>query len=692
MTAMLGVSRGRVVVWLVFLLGAVALLGACSGTEDAPAEGSEATSIEAAASANQPNADGIPVKGSLVFPNRAALSFDAAGVVGEVFVVEGQRVQAGQALVSLDARRTAELERARSQAQASVTSAEAALNALKISAPTLTAQAELQVATAEVELQEAQQALEDIIEEPNTMVVSAQLAAAQSAVNLDRAQEALDELLEPKDLLVSAAEQRVAAARVEVDAAQETYDDIKDGSFPDNIVRDARNRTAFAATTLDIANDSLSDAELGWENTLKQAQDAHDLLLQQYIGLFDYWFGTEPTEAELLMKPADMFTEWGIDLDATFDHRNPLYWGVRPTPDDPDTRWNEITIWAWLNLYPQYGFVVPTCDLSRQLASRERCVEREFDDMFDALDGARDALAAAQNGAAAATESARDAVAAAEAALIDAQDDLEDVEDGPDASVVEAAEKRLNLAKVSLIEAEEDLAELTVDIDPLEIAQAEASLAFAKTGLRQANVELERAMDNGMYVEHARRRLDLATAVLDEAVLQLADSQKTLQEQLSVADANVKLAQEALAEAEEEFVGAVLHAPFDGVVSLVNVQSDDAVDDELTAVEVTAADVVEVDGVIDAAGRPFVTEGSSAVVSIASIGDTRLAGEVTFIGNEVRTERGLVSYAVRIRAQVPPNVEIPIRLSAASATITPESAPAPTALRTYSSERPDLLA
>ena len=103
----------------------------------------------------------------------------------------------------------------------------------------------------------------------------------------------------------------------------------------------------------------------------------------------------------------------------------------------------------------------------------------------------------------------------------------------------------------------------------------------------------------------------------------------------------------------------------------MNVAPDDRVSDSLTVIEVTAADVVEVDGVIDAAAKPYVRAGGSAVVNIESVGDTPLNGTVTFVDDEVRTERGVVSYAVRIRVDVPPGVRIPIRLSAVSAAIAP---------------------
>ena len=616
----------------------------------------------------------IAVAGSLVFPNTAALAFDTPGVVGEVMVSEGQRVTAGQTLAALDAVRTAELRNAAEQAEARVASAAANLNALRIASPTLVARAELDAASAAVAADEARNALDDLTRTPSLNVLGAEQRVAQAEIALDDAREFLAELTAPEDVVVSAAMQRVAAARVEIDNAQEAYDDIKDGSYPGDVMRDARNRVAFAQSALDAANRRLTDADTAQENAVRQARDAYDLQVERYSALFNYWFGNEPTDAELTTPPTQMFVDWGIDLVATFDRRNPEYHGIAPTPDDPATRWNEITVWAWLNLHPEYAAVVPVCDDSAVLADRHRCVTRDFDRAYDALDFARDGLAAAQSGADTSAEQTQDAIVSAQAALSDAQDDLADVEEGPDASVVESAEKRLRLAEASLQKAEDDLAELTVDINPLLVAQARANVAFAEGALADAEERLARARDTRLRQENARKRLDLANAALEEAGARLADSRNLQREQATLAEAELALAEAALEQAIDDLAGAELRAPFAGIVSLINIEPDDRVGDNMMAMQVVSADVVEVDGVIDAAAIGYAREGSGALVTIASVGATPLSGRVTFVDDEVRTERGVVSYAVRIRVDVPPGVEIPIRMSAVSATITPVSA------------------
>ena len=678
--------------FFLLLLAVSFAIVACGGRGNS----SDAASEEAAISGSfqpQTSPREIPVSGSLVFPNTASLAFASPGVVGEVLVQEGDAVRSGQPLASLDEQSISQLQTAVAGARLAATTSQNNLNSLHLEPNIQIANAELEVASAEVALDEAQAALDNLIQRPGINVAGARLAVAQSEIALDRAREQLDDLLEPQQIAISGAEARIAAARVELDAAQEAYDDIKDGSYPDEVLRDARNGVSFTTSAFEAASRGRTDAQAAAQNALMQAEDAEYLIREQYIALFKFWFGTEPTESELQMTSQEVIDEWGIDLEATFYRFNPDYADMEPTRDDPNTRWFEPTIWAWINLHPQFGGVVPTCTDEKVLAKTERCITRELEHGYDALDRARDALAAARNNVDTTTEQTEDAVAAAEAALSDARDALEELEEGPDASLIESAEKRLALAQASLQEAEDDLAELTVDIDPLNVALARAALGQSEFAFEEANDALERAEDDALHVDRAGKHLDLASAALRAAETRLNEVQDLVRAQISAAEAELALAQATLDEAQESLDGAVITSPMDGVVALVNIEIDDPVGNELPVLKVVSTDVVAIEGVIDAAGRPYVNEGASAVVNIDSVDGTALGGSVSYIGSEARTERGVVSYAVRIHVNVPDGITVPVSLSAASAVIRGSD---PTAIhgepRHYGGERSPTLA
>ena len=124
------------------LVVAAAMVACARPGSDSDAEGA----APAASSQAQGAPREIPVSGSLVFPNSRTLSFETPGVVGEVLVSEGQAVQSGQPLASLDSMGTAQLEQAVALAQARVTAADANLEALRLSHPTMIAAAEWEVA------------------------------------------------------------------------------------------------------------------------------------------------------------------------------------------------------------------------------------------------------------------------------------------------------------------------------------------------------------------------------------------------------------------------------------------------------------------------------------------------------------------------------------------------------------------
>ncbi len=655
----------RLAILFVALTAAIAL--ASCGGRDNPSNNAPADA--AASIQTQTGPREIPVSGSLVFPNTVSLSFESPGIVGEVLVAEGDVVLSGQPLVSLDEQTISQLQTAVAGTRLSVTTAQNNLNALRLEPNIQIANAELQVASAEVALDDAQAALDNLMQRPGINVAGAQLAVAQAAIALDAARERLGDLITPQQIAVSAAEAQVAAAKVELDAAQEGYDDIKDGNYPDEILRDARNGVSFTTTALEAASRGGTDAQAAAQNALKQAEDAEYLVRERYSALFKFWLGTELTEAELQMTSDEVIQEWGIDLDATFERLNPEYAGLEPTPDNPATRWNELKIWAWLNLSVDFSGIVPTCTDEDALAKTQRCITRELQNGYDAYDRAQDGLEAARNNAATTAEQTDDAVSAAEAALSDVQDALEELEEGPDASLIESAEKRLQLAQASLQEAEDNLAELTVDIDPLNISFARAAVAQSEVAFQEANDALVRAQDDSLHVERAGKHLDLTSAALRNAETNLNVVHELVRDQVATAEAQLALAQATLDEVRESLDGAVLTSPIDGIVALVNIDADDPVGDELVAISVVSTDVVEIDGVIDAAGRPYVSEGASAVVNIESVGDTPLGGSVSFIGSEARTERGVISYAVRIRVEVPTGISVPISLSAASAVI-----------------------
>ena len=619
------------------LLGAVALIAvACGGEQVSTLQLEDGQQLVPVRLGNL--AKDIPVDGALVFPKTTTLKFESSGVVGDVMTAEGDRVRAGDVLVTFDRLGMARLEKSLAEGRMALSLALNDLNKLKIPNPELVAQA--------------------------------RAAAAKAAIAADDASDRYDDLVDPKELQLASVENAIATALIELDDAEEDFEDLKNGKFPDDIVRDARNAFTFAQTELDAAKRTFNDAKLVWEDRLRIAKEDADDGRENYLDLFRYWLGVEATQAELEEEPQDLFEAWGLDLDVTFDRANPAYaTGFNPAEENPDTRWREFTVWAWVNLYPGYRSIRGTCENTQFLGASVRCIQREFDAEFDLFDAVKDTLITVTDGASKAIGSAQDALTAAQDKVLDTQDDFKDITDGPDQGEILEAASRLGLAKADLEEAEKGLAEVILDVSPQEFDRAQAALAAARARLDGPTDDADRANDKALDVELALAERTLAEAKLLAARIQVLGVADVHRQQLIAAEAAVQAAQEIVDELEDDLEGGVLHAPFDGVVAFVNAEKDDQVDEESRIVDVVDPSVVEVRGVVDASNIGFVIEGALANVTFHDLQGLVLEGVVAFVSRVPRTERGIVSFAVTVRVEVPDGIEIPVRLTSISTAI-----------------------
>jgi HlyD family secretion protein len=186
----------------------------------------------------------------------------------------------------------------------------------------------------------------------------------------------------------------------------------------------------------------------------------------------------------------------------------------------------------------------------------------------------------------------------------------------------------------------------------------------AQAKLAQAEVDLEREIEGPDQAELAVREkaVDLARKNLEDL---------TAPDSLDVALRQAKLAaaQAKVDDATELLEGATIKAPIDGVIALVNVEVEDKVTDESRVLEIIDPIEVEVDGLVDAIDLQFVEEGAAARVTIALLPAEEFGGTVTSVADEPRTERGVVSYPVRIAIDLPAGSQVPVRLSAVTAVI-----------------------
>ena len=135
---------------------------------------------------------------------------------------------------------------------------------------------------------------------------------------------------------------------------------------------------------------------------------------------------------------------------------------------------------------------------------------------------------------------------------------------------------------------------------------------------------------------------------------------------LALLKAQVVQAQSALDDARQDLDGATIRAPFTGTVARVNVDLDEDVNDESRIFEIVDPTVLEVRGAVEGSEISRIQKGAQALVTIDSMPGREFTGVVATVSTSPSTERGVITYAVVVRVDLPQGVEAPLRLSAVS--------------------------
>ncbi len=644
--------------------GGYALIGDSDGTS--LAENQQLIPVQRDNLVNQ-----VSVSGSLVYPNRETLSFGSQGTAEEVLVEEGQRVVEGQPLARLDSATVASLETAVARARVDLQEAEEALDEANNPHTDLDlAKAEAAVASARLSVEDTQEALDRLLEPTSQAVAQAESAVVTARLALEAAEDELALLSEPSALGIARAEAAVTSAEIAVQNAQEALDLAIDGPGQEDIA-DARLQIGFAETSLVNSQRDLTLARTEWDEKLAAAQNAHDDAVEVYNeavdaygDTFQGWLGIELSEEEKRLDPVTLLDTWNADLDSLFNPGNAPnpYYGI--PSDDPDTRWDEATIFTWLFFYP--GTLLGTCE-NIALTGQVQCAQREMDDAWDAIQMPEDDTGTVEIQRDKAVANAEKAVAQAEEGLAAAQVSLSDLTESADPLEIENREKQLAIAIAVLQEAKEDLAGLVGGSDPQDVEAKQAQVTLAGANLDKAAEDLADITDgpDAVEVDVKRKQLAVAQADLVETEDDLAELMGSVDPfEVELREAEAASAQADLEAAVQRLADATLSAPWDGIVSLVSVEAGQSIGANTPVLEIVDPTVIEVDGIVDEIDVLFIQIGAQAQVTMDALAGQVLRGTVSGIGAEARTQQGVVSYPISITVEAPQGVELPEGLSA----------------------------
>ncbi|MCI0824090.1 MAG: HlyD family efflux transporter periplasmic adaptor subunit, partial [Chloroflexi bacterium] len=558
-------------------------------------------------------------------------------------------------------------------------------------------------AKADVTLDQAQQALDEFAPDHTQEIAVAREARARAEVARDTAEENLANFDIDFAQRLAKARETETKAKVALKASQDKLKDLQfaiNSSRPidedsDNDTKNLRAAEALAQSDLDKAADSLAKLiESGDQFTLDQLE-AQAALARAKLdtatqALLDLQEGKGTLKRQRLSSALDVAE---TDAAKKLEALKRLEEGADPI--------ERIRLLAALDLAQadldkERDDLADLADLEdgpdplkrQQLKTAAAVAEADFraasESVADILTRADPEAAQRQANVVAAAVSRSSEVAQSSAgtqgeALADAQVELATAQDalgalaaGTDPLEVYLKASQVTKALADLREAEKDLAELLDGLDPLDLDLERQKMELARANLAQAEEDLDDLTTNidPLQIQLRQAQVRQAQASLHKAETHLSAIRDQIPLEVALREAEVLLAEETSREALEDFQGATVRAPFDGIVSLVNVDPDDQVDENSRVIELVDPSVVEVAGLVNAADVSRVANGATAKVTIGSLAGRVLSGKVIAVSTSPRTERGVVSYPVKIRVEIPDGVQIPIGLSSITVVVT----------------------
>ncbi|MDA1096833.1 MAG: efflux RND transporter periplasmic adaptor subunit [Chloroflexi bacterium] len=370
----------------------------------------------------------VSTNGSITFPNTESLSFITQGTVAEIYVEEGDFIETGQPVASLDSVTNASLNKAVAQAGVNLQKAEETLDADRTPSLLVLAQAESALADARIALRSAEKSRDTLLAGPDDAAIS----KAQSQV--DATIGALSGATQDRALVQRDQARKVTDAVASVAVARESYR-------------------------------SVPGRWLGINLTDSETTEAPSVLVARWGIDLDALFSRD-SRANDIAK--------GLFSDG-------------PPADDPTTPWSEAVVYAWLNFYP--GSIQGTCGTAVAPVQGD-CIDKEWDIAWTAYQVAVDGLSAAELQAARAIASAEDSAVRAESNLVAAQDALAAMTADVDPLDKDSSEKRVAVAMAKLHDAQAVLAGFSGGGDALRVALLESEVASASAALGEAKRRL----------------------------------------------------------------------------------------------------------------------------------------------------------------------------------------------------------
>ena len=562
----------------------------------------------------------VSISGQLKFSTNEDLLFTSPGKISKIHVDENSTVSKGDIIATLEDIKITELEKDVAQALANVQTAKEALE------DTIKPYTNTQIATAEYQLSVTISSLLDAKDDlNNTKTGDPNLIALKGKAISDVKITLLKSEFDLNYYMQN-------GKKVDMDNAKSNYDIAKIAK--DNSVR-----------TLNLTKSQ-------WAKTLEPYTEDITNFKNEYFDNLNKWFGIK-TDSKYLISTDEILKSWNTSLTQIFTegaitrdiYLNPI--------DNIKTEWNELIIYGWLHLNPatignesSSKDIWITCDNTPVLPVNtigtvtivKTCIKKELKDSWDTYNTAISTLNEKNIEKDKAIDTAQSAFQNKSSLFRTAEQTYKEILSRSQTEKEEQLKHQLTINKETLKNLEEDLLKLK-NPSKLDISKKE------------------------YYV----KQLEADTKDKQEMLDEMKMGGKT--ESINLKEAQLKNTQALLRNSQNILSGAILKAPFDGIITDIKFEEGDTITTNNVIINIANPNNVEFTGDVDEVDVLYLKQNLKAIIITDALKDIELDGELFNVASASTVSQGVRSFQVKISVIVPENIKLKDGLSATARVI-----------------------
>ena len=563
----------------------------------------------------------VSISGQLQFSTNEDLLFTSTGKISKILVDENSTVSKGDILATLEDIKITELEKDVAQALANVEAAKEALD------DTREPYSNTQIATAEYQLNVTKSSLLDAKDDLNNtktgdpnLIALKEKAISDAKITLLKSEFDLTYYMQN-------------GKKIDMDNAKSNYDIAK-------IAKDNSVRT-------------LSLTKSQWTKTLEPYTEDITKYKTEYLDNLNKWFGIK-TDSKYLINIDEILKSWDISLTQIFSEEaitRDIY--LNPM-DNIKTEWDELTIYGWLHLSPftignesSSKDIWITCDNTPILPVNtigtvtivKTCIKKELKDSWDTYNTAITTLEDKNIEKDKAIDTAQSTFQNKSALFRTADQTYKEILSRSQTEKEEQLKHQLTINNETLKNLQEDLLKLK-NPSKLDISKKE------------------------YYVKQLEADTKDKQEMLDE--MKMGGKAETI----NLKEAQLKNTQALLKSSQNILSGAILKAPFDGIITDIKFEEGDTITTNNVIINIANPNKVEFTGDVDEVDVLYLKQNLKAIIITDALKDIELDGKLFNVASASTASQGVRSFQVKISVIVPGNIKLKDGLSATARVIT----------------------